>query len=156
MAATSAATPPPIDCGERDASRSGQSQAVASSRKQSQSVASSRNQSHSFEISRNRSQSVAISCNQPQSISCNQSQSARSPDPAAECNGSAPSPPRACPRSNERNVHRPRPCHSHQAGVPLIGPRHGSRRQSPSNPPDEGSNHRATHLMREAITEQPT
>ena len=72
-----------------------------------------------------------------------QSQSAWSPDPAAEYNGSAQSPPRACPRSNERNVHRPRPCHSHQARVPPIGPRHGSRRQSPSNPPDEGGNQRA-------------
>ena len=94
-------------------------------------------------ISRNQSQSVAISRNQ--------SQSARSPDPATECNGSAQSPPRASPRNNERNVHRPRPCHLHQGAVPPIGPRHGSRRRSPSNPPDEGCNHRATHLMRDAI-----
>ena len=39
VAATSAATPPPIDCGERDAISRNQSQSVAISRNQSQSVA---------------------------------------------------------------------------------------------------------------------
>jgi hypothetical protein len=155
VAATSAATPPPIDCGERDASRTDQSQSFAFIRNQPQSIAISIDQSQSAAI--HQSQSIAIStvtpdpaaeCNQTSSevISRNQSQSAWS-HLTQQQNTTARLRPRREPALAVTN-----------ATCTVLDHATRTKQESPrsAHVTVVVGNHRATHLMREAITEQPT